>query len=157
MVFVLVPGGDFWMGASPSDDLATEHEQPRHSVRARPFYCAVGPVLQREWMRLMETNPSAFAGEQRPVENVSCEQALEFLRRANLDRAGPPLRLLSEAEWELAARGGTTTAFWWGEEYLRGHANCEEGGIGTGLQETSDVGRFPANPFGLFDVASVDS
>ncbi|MCL4836779.1 MAG: formylglycine-generating enzyme family protein [Thermoanaerobaculia bacterium] len=152
MVLVLIPGGVFQMGASPEDELADASEYPRHRACVRPFYCGVGPVLQREWGRVMDENPSLFLGDRRPVEGVSQEEVADFLDKVNLGRAGPPLRLLREAEWELAARGGTATAYWWGPRYQAGWSNCAEDGLGSGLQETSEVGRFPANPFGLFDL-----
>lgn len=152
IVLVLIPGGEYWMGASFGDGNAEEAESPRRRVRVPPFYLGAGPVMQAEWLRLMETNPSTLTGDRRPVDRVSWLDAQEFLRRANEGRSGPPLRLPIEAEWELAARGGTDTAYWWGPEYRTGWMNCSEDGFGSGIQETTDVGRFPPNPFGLFDI-----
>jgi len=152
MVLVLVPGGLFRMGTGPGDELASEEELPRRWARVAPFYCGIAPVLQGEWSRVTGKNPSAFSGPRRPVECVSREEIDDFLGRANEGRPGPPLRLLSESEWEHSARGGTTDAWWWGPRYRAGWANCAEAGLGR-LQESSEVGRFPANPYGLFDVA----
>ncbi len=152
MAMVLLPSGEFWMGASPGDKECCGSETPRHRVRLRPFYCGVGPVLQREWQRVMGINPSDNRGPGRPVERVSWLDAQEFMSRAHDGRRGPPLRLLTEAEWEVAARGGTETAYWWGPTYREGGANCSSDGLGSGLQETSEVGLFPVNPFGLLDM-----
>lgn len=152
MVLVLIPGGGLWMGASPGDGDAMEQERPRHRVRVKPFYLGVGPVLQREWVREMGTNPSDNRGERRPVDNVSWDDTQSFLSRTNEGRTSPPLRLPVESEWELAARGGMSTAYWWGPSYRPGWVNCAEDGLGSGVQETTEVGRFPPNPFGLFDV-----
>jgi len=152
MILLLVPGGELWMGGDPTDPETSHHEQPRLRVRLRPFYCGVAPVLQEEWARLLGPNRSDFPGPRRPATNFAWEELQEFLARANRDREGPPLRLLSEAEWEHAARAGTKTPYWWGESYRPGWANCSEEGFGSGRQETSEPGEYPPNPFGLLDI-----
>ena len=87
----------------------------------------------------------------KPAITVSwddAEQYVEWLSKMT----GRSYRLLTEAEWEYAARAGTTTAYYWGDEVGKGHANC----MGCGSEEnkqTSAVGSFPANPFGLYDMA----
>jgi formylglycine-generating enzyme required for sulfatase activity len=66
---------------------------------------------------------------------------------------GQPYRLLTEAEWEYAARAGTTTAYYWGDQ-SDGDANCDCGGGGLwGGKQTSPVGLFKPNAFGLYDMA----
>jgi formylglycine-generating enzyme required for sulfatase activity len=62
-------------------------------------------------------------------------------------------RLLTEAEWEYAARAGTTTAYYWGDEIGKGNANCDGCGSKWDNQQTSPVGSFSANQFGLYDMA----
>ena len=95
----------------------------------------------------------------RPVINVSWEDAQEYVRWLSRE-TGKTYRLLSEAEWEYVARAGTTTEYWWGDEADHAHANygkdecCE--GMAAGKDRwvnTSPVGSFEANAFGLFDTA----
>lgn len=154
MAMVLIPGGTILLRGQPtvgetrkgaSDAAAVE-------VRIRPFYCAIAPVLQEEWSRMMDHNPSPHVGPRLPVTNIGWQGALDFLARVNQDRPGPPLRLPLVPEWELAARGGTETEFWWGDDFRPGWANCSDDGFGSGLQQPSPPGRFPPNPFGLYDV-----
>jgi len=149
---LLIPGGEYWMGADPSDGEAASNERPRLRIRLRPFYCAIAPVLQEEWERIAEASGSEFRAPRLPVTNISWSDAQNFLERTNHGRQGPPLRLLSEAEWEYATRAGTTTPFWWGASYKRGRANCSEDGLGSGRQATNPPGYYPPNPFGLFDL-----
>jgi len=154
MVMVLIPGGAYrWWRQSAAGESRTSSPPPSWvEVRIRPFYCGVAPVLQEEWSRAMDRNPSPHVGARLPVTNVGWQGALAFLARVNQDRSGPPLRLPLEPEWEPAARGGTTTEYWWGDDYRPGWTNCSEAGSGSGLQQPSAPGRFPPNPFGLYDV-----
>ena len=66
---------------------------------------------------------------------------------------GQPYRLLTEAEWEYAARAGTTTAYYWGDDIGKGNANCDGCGSQWDAKQTSPVGSFAANQFGLYDMA----
>lgn len=154
MALVLVPGGRVKLRAEPGKD--PEHPDlsryPQLVARIRPFYIGIAPVLQEEWSGLVERQPSAHLGPRLPVTDLTWEEVQAFLARANEGRTGPPLRLPLEPELELAARGGTTTEYWWGDDYLPGWANCSEDGMGSGLQEPNPPGRFPANPYALFDV-----
>lgn len=148
IAMVLIPGATYWMGWSPGDSSAYDDEKPRHQVTVEPFYAGIGPVLQEQWERVTGRNPGDSRGPIRPVEHVSFDDVRDFLKEANAGRSGRGLRLPSEAEWELAARGGTETCFWWGDDLREELANAEDGGPG----EASDVGRYPANPYGLLDV-----
>jgi serine/threonine protein kinase len=150
MAFVLIPGGEFWMGAGADDADASEDEWPRHPVTMKPFYMAVAPVTQHQWSRL-EQNRSRFRGDRRPVESASWNDIRRFLGLANARRHGPHLRLPTESEWERAARGGAETPYWWGPRYGTGMANCNEGRMFS-FGSSSAVGQYPPNPFGLLDV-----
>ena len=154
MALVLVPGGTVRLrtqvsGSALRPDLSPH---PQLVARIRPFYIGIAPMLQEEWARVMDQNPSALLGPRLPVTDLTWEGALAFLARVNEGRSGPPLRLPLEPEWELAARGGTTTRYWWGDAYQPGWVNCADDGIGSGLQEPNPPGRFPANPYGIYDV-----
>ena len=121
------------------------------------------PVTQAEWQNIMENNPSRFHGERRPVECVSWNDAQEFLQKLNAtvgtgSEPAPTFRLPSEAEWEYACRAGTTTPFSFGETISTDQANYNGNHVyGTGKQgiyrqQTTDVGSFPPNAFGLCDM-----
>jgi len=151
---VLIPGATVPLGPQPAAGARSHRPGPAGSglVRIRPFYCGISPVLQEQWTRLVASNPSRHPGPRLPVANLTPEVVAEYLEGANRGRSGPGLRLPLDVEWQLAARAGTTTAFWWGPEYRMGWANCSEDGIGSGMQEPSVPGAFPPNPYGLFDV-----
>jgi formylglycine-generating enzyme required for sulfatase activity len=86
------------------------------------------------------------------VINVSWDDAqryIEWLARLT----GKPYRLLTEAEWEYAARAGTTTRYYWGEEIGKGNANCRRCGSERDIRKTLPVGSFKPNGFGLHDMA----
>ena len=87
-----------------------------------------------------------------PVINVSWRDAQAYASWLSR-RTGRRYRLLSEAEFEYAARGGTTTLFWWGDEVGQGHANCLGCGSRWDNDRAAPVGSFAPNPFGLYDTA----
>ena len=87
----------------------------------------------------------------RPVINVSWDDAVAYVHWLSAV-AGKDYHLPSGAEWEYAARGGTTTAYWWGDAIGTGHANCRDCGSRWGGRSTAPVGSFPPNPFGLYDM-----
>jgi len=88
----------------------------------------------------------------RPVINVSWNDAQTYLRWLSR-KTGKSYRLLSEAEWEYAARAGTTTRYYWGDEVGRGNANCDGCGSQWAAKQTAPVGSFRPNPLGLHDMA----
>ncbi|MGE5546269.1 MAG: formylglycine-generating enzyme family protein [Solirubrobacterales bacterium] len=86
----------------------------------------------------------------RPVINVSYADAQDYA--AWLSRkSGQACRLPTEAEWEFAARAGTSTAYWWGDDPAAGLANCRDCGASP-VYGTLPAGSFPPNPFGLYDM-----
>jgi formylglycine-generating enzyme required for sulfatase activity len=87
-----------------------------------------------------------------PAINVSWEEAVEYTKWLS-EQTGKRYRLPTEAEWEYAAGGGTETEYWWGNEMKAGMANCEDGDSRWGGKQTSPVGSFQPNPFGLYDTA----
>jgi formylglycine-generating enzyme required for sulfatase activity len=151
---VVVPAGFFEMGSSNND-----REKPVHQVSiAAPFAIGVREVTFEEWDRCVSENGCKFhPGDRgwghgtRPVINVSWLDAKEFVTWLS-QKTGHTYRLPSEAEWEYAARGGTDTAFWWGRAVGSQHANCRQCGTGN-TEQTSQVGSYKANPFGLYDTA----
>lgn len=150
-VLALIPGGSFRMGASEGDGQADDDEKPAHEVRIRQLYVGVTPVLQRQWARVAGMNPSEHLGPRRPVTCVSWNDCTLFVESASGGRSG--LRLSTEAEWEYFARAGTSTRYWWGNEYRKGMANCDETRVdGVIRGEPTVVGDHPPNPWGLLDI-----
>ena len=147
---VLVEGGEFEMGGA--DEEAYDEEKPVHRVTLSSFYLGKYPVTQSVWTAVMGSNPSDFKGDHRPVENVSWEDAQEFIGKLN-DLTGKPYRLPSEAEWEYAARGGVLLE---GEGYLyAGSDKLKQVGWydENSGSETHEVGLKYPNEFGLYDLS----
>ena len=95
---------------------------------------------------------SGFGRGQQPVINVGWDDAQTYVAWLS-KMTGQPYRLLTEAEWEYTARAGTTTAYYWGDDIGKGNANCVGCGSQWDAKQTSPVGSFAANQFGLYDMA----
>ena len=163
---ILVPGGVFVMG-SPGDELERdEDEGPQHEVKVPSFFMGRYPVTQAQWKSVaglplvrveLAPDPSYFKESDRPVEQISWYEAVEFCDRLSA-HTGRPYRLPSEVEWEYACRAGTTTAFYYGETIMPELANYNgeyvygNGPKGKNRRETTPVGEFPANAYGLQDM-----
>ena len=164
---VLIPAGSFLMG-SPDDELKRgEPETPQHPATVKTFFMGKYPVTQSQWSAVatmpqvnleLNPDPSHFKGEDRPVENVSWFEAVEFCDRLS-QHTDRPYRLPSEAEWEYACRAETTTPFHFGETITPDLANYNgsytygRGTKGIYRKETTPVGSFRvANAFGLYDM-----
>jgi formylglycine-generating enzyme required for sulfatase activity len=143
---VVIPAGRFLMGSPPGEVGRFQDEGPQRWVEVPRFALGKFEVTQGQWLAVMGNNPSALSrcGMNCPVENVSWNDAQEFVRRLS-QRTGQNYRLPSEAEWEYAARAGTTTAYFWGDRFDGEHANSSS-------RSTVAVGRYPANAFGLHDM-----
>jgi formylglycine-generating enzyme required for sulfatase activity len=163
---VYIPSGTFTMGAPESEEESIEDERPQHQVSVPAFFLGKYPVTQAQWRavanlpkykRNLKPNPSGFSGDNRPVEKVSWYDAVEFCQRLS-QHTGRDYRLPSEAEWEYACRAGTQTPFYFGETITTDLANYDgdvvygRGKKGKDRRETTDVGSFPANGWGLFDM-----
>lgn len=151
---VVVAPGEFTMG---SDDFETERPVHR-AVIAGPFAMGRSEVTFAQWDACVADGGCAYRPSDQgrgrtilPVGEVSWRDAgayVDWLTRVS----GHKYRLPTETEWEYAARGGTTTAFWWGDDAGAGLANCRGCG-GDGARQPLPVGTFQANPFGLVDTA----
>ncbi|NEO21280.1 MAG: formylglycine-generating enzyme family protein, partial [Moorea sp. SIO4A5] len=120
---VAIPEGSFIMGSPETEEGHTNDESPQHRVTVTSFFMGKYPVTQAQWQavaalpqvnRELEPDPSHFKGKNRPVEQVSWYDAVEFCERLS-QYTKRPYRLPSEAEWEYACRAGTTTPFHFGE------------------------------------------
>ena len=156
---VAIPGGSFTMGAPLSEEGNRATERPLHPVTVLPFFLGKYVVTQAQYQAVMGTNPSRFTGNSadHPVEQVSWEDAIAFCQKLS-EQTGHTYRLPSEAEWEYACRAGTTTPFHFGETITTDIANYDgeysygEGPVGIYRRETTEVGSFPPNAFGLYDM-----
>ncbi|MFM6880622.1 MAG: formylglycine-generating enzyme family protein, partial [Dolichospermum sp.] len=114
---IAIPGGTFVMGSSKNEEGSKGEERPQHEVTVKPFSMGKYPVTQKQWRAVAELpqvnqklqpNPSRFKRANRPVEQVSWHDAIEFCARLS-NHTKKPYRLPSEAQWEYACRAGTTT------------------------------------------------
>ena len=179
VILVLVPGGEAWIGAQSSvpdgpnfDPKAKSREGPPFRAALSPFFISKFELTQAQWTHVMGSNPSAFAWGSRhnptlgdpwiPVENVTWWQCHEYLRRVGLT-------FPTVAQWEYAARAGTSTPWWPGPSpaNLEGCANLADEsllqheawtgwpirtGANDGWVVHAPVGSFRPNPFGLHDI-----
>jgi formylglycine-generating enzyme required for sulfatase activity len=148
---VIVPAGTFLMGSR--DGEGDEDERPQHKVTiARPFAVGRFAVTFDEWDAAygrggVKHNPrdEGWGRGRRPVINVSWEDATAYVGWLSRE-TGKSYRLLSEAEWEYCCRAGTTTAYSFGSTIGNKQAQL------SGSQKTAEVGSFPANVWGLYDM-----
>jgi len=156
---VVIPAGHFTIG-SPKDEIGRwDEEGPQREVTfAKNFAVAENDITFEQWdtcVRLggCTSNPAAPWGRgDLPVINVDWEDAQQYVTwLAKL--TGRPYRLLSESEWEYAARAHTTTAYFWGPAVGVQHADCDGCGSPWDKKQPAPTGRFPANAFGLRDMA----
>lgn len=144
--FVMIQSGTFMMGSKTGSD----DEKPVHEVRlSKAFYLGKYEVTQEEWAKVMGTNPSQFPGDpRRPVENVSWNDTQDFIRKLNAKESGAKYRLPTEAEWEYAARAGSTTAYSFGDDVGK-LGDYAWHGQNAG-NATHPVGQKQPNPWGLY-------
>lgn len=155
---VVVPAGSFMMG-SPANEPDRFDRETQHQVKLSKFVMGQFEITQGQWKALMGSNPSHFndCGDDCPVEMVNWEDAQAYVKKLS-DFTGKTYRLPSEAEWEYAARAGTTTAFSTGQTITSGQANFDarftyNGSLkGEFRKKTIPVGGFASNGFGLHDM-----
>jgi formylglycine-generating enzyme required for sulfatase activity len=141
--------GSFAMG---SNEEITE--KPVHQITIKPFAIGKFPVSVREWNECAAAKGCAFVAagkDDAPVTNVSWTDAKQYVAWL-AEAARKPYRLPTEAEWEYAARGGTQTKYWWGDQFQSGIANCKNCSDIAATEQPIKVGSFKPNPFGLYDM-----
>jgi formylglycine-generating enzyme required for sulfatase activity len=154
---VYIRGGTFMMGSPVTESGRSNCESPPHQVTVPTFFTGKYPITQAQYQAVMGNNPSDFKGEKRPVEQVSWNEAVEFCQKLS-EKTGKIYRLPSEAEWEYACRAGTTTPFYFGKtittDLVNYNGNPPFRGTPKGSYrgQTMDVGSFPPNSFGLYDM-----
>ena len=157
---VVVPAGSFRMGSPPSEEGRYGDEGPVHRVTiAAPFAVGVYEVTFEEWDACERDggcggywpDDEGWGRGSRPVINVSWKDAQAYVVWLSR-KTGEEYRLLSESEWEYAARAGATTRYHWGDDIGRNRANCDGCGSRWDNRQTAPVGSFGANGFGLHDM-----
>jgi formylglycine-generating enzyme required for sulfatase activity len=157
MEMVIIPSGEFLMGAPDTENGSKESERPQHLIKITNFCMGRYPVTQSQYEAVMGINPSKFSGGSLPVETVNWYDAKDFCRRIT-GKSQRKYDLPSEAQWEYACRAGTKTPFYFGEIATTEIANyngnytykSEEKGFYR--SRTNSVDCFPANSFGLHDM-----
>ena len=155
---VVVPAGTFLMGSPKTEQARYGNEGPQHEVTiAKPFVIGRYAVTFDEYDRFVRAtdqrlpNDASWGQGARPVINVSWEEAVTYSQWLS-KQTGQSYRLPTEAEWEYAARAGSETAYWWGNDIVPNRANCSGCGSPWDNQQTAPVGSFPPNPLGLYEV-----
>jgi len=146
---VPLPGGSFAMGSN--EDAS---ERPVHQVTVKRFAIGKYPASIREWNLCAAAKACGFTAtgpDDAPVGNISWSDAKQFAAWL-AETTGKPYRLPTEAEWEYAARGGTQTRFWWGDQLQPGAAHCKNCTQVANNEPPNKVGGFKPNPFGLYDM-----
>jgi formylglycine-generating enzyme required for sulfatase activity len=157
---VVVPAGTFAMGSLQTDKKASKDELPQHQVTiAERFAVSKFELTFAEWDACVDGGgcrgykpPDAGWGRgDKPVINVNWDDAKAYAAWLS-QVTGKTYRLLTEAEYEYAARAGTTTEYPWGDDVGENNANCDGCGSKWDNQQTAPVGSFPPNKFGLDDM-----
>lgn len=153
-VLIKLPGRASFMMGSNSDDPS---EKPAHQVSiSAPFAIGKYEVSVEQWNACADANAcprvaTDNAAKNSPARDVSWDNAQQYVNWLS-KVSGKPYRLPTEAEWEYAARGGTSTRYWWGEQMRTGNANCKDCGQPWRQDGPANVGSFAANPYGLYDM-----
>ncbi|RDK02788.1 hypothetical protein DLM46_11100 [Paraburkholderia lacunae] len=153
-VMIAVPAGSFSMGSSTDDP----SERPVHHVTiGAPFAIGKYEVTVEQWNACADANacqkltPETNANKSAPARDLSWDDAQQYVRWLS-KVTGKTYRLPTEAEWEYADRGGTTTQYWWGDQMRKGNANCKDCGEPWHKEGPESVGSFAPNPLGLYDM-----
>jgi formylglycine-generating enzyme required for sulfatase activity len=156
-MIVLAPGS-FMMGAAATEKDPFRNSSPQHQVTIQnALAVAKFDVTFDEWDACVsvgacyDVTDGGMGRGNKPVINVTWNDAQQYVRWLSA-MTGAQYRLATEAEWEYAARAGTTTAYYWGDSIGTGNANCGGCGSKWDSRDTSPVGSFAPNSFGLYDM-----
>jgi formylglycine-generating enzyme required for sulfatase activity len=145
---IVVPAGEFTMGSPATEEGRHADEGRQHMVTiARPFAVSKFDVRFADWDACVsvggcrQVTDGGMGRDTKPVINVTWDDAQQYVAWFS-KMTGQSYRLLSEAEWEYAARAGSTTTYYWGDDIGKGNANCNGCGSKWDNQQTSPVGSF---------------
>ena len=153
---IQVPAGEFLMGARSG--VVAADEVPRHKVKIKSFLVSVYEITYAEYDRFARAtkrrkpDDSGWDRNTQPVNNVSWDDAYAYSRWLS-KQTGKNYRLLSEAEWEYAARAGTTSSYWWGRKAGTSNAHCFNCKSEYNTSKPAKVGTYKPNPYGIYDTA----
>jgi len=151
---VELPAGAFNMGSSTGDP---SERPPHHVTIGQPFAIGKYEVTVDQWNACAngggcdKISTDASAPGNAPVRDVSWDDARKYVAWLS-KTSGKSYRLPTEAEWEYAARGGTSTVYWWGDQPRKGTGNCKDCGDPWSDAAPTTVGSFSPNPYGLYDM-----
>lgn len=158
LTMLWVPPGTFTMG-SPGEEVGRGANETQHQVvLTKGYWLGQTAVTQAQWQMFMRDNPSYFRGDQLPVETVSWNDCQTYIQKLNDAVKEGGFRLPTEAEWELACRAGTTTAFSYGKTIASGQVNFDgrspyaDGPESQNRDRTVPAGSLPANPWGFCEM-----
>ena len=156
-VMIVIPAGKFTMGSPEHEPDRQTSEGPQHEVTlARPFAVSKFEVTFEEWDACVAATGCPQVADrwgrgQMPVINASWGDAKQYVAWLS-QLTGKEYRLLTEAEWEYAARAGANTRYSWGHDPGASNANCDGCGSPWDLKHTAPVGSLKPNAFGLHDM-----
>ena len=154
---VVIPGGKFKMGSNWKK--AKKNQKPVHAVTIKgPLAVSKFEITFDEWEACLadgvckrDPDDHKWGRGRRPIVNISWSDTQEYTAWLS-KKTGRKYRLLSEAEWEYAARAGTTTGYWWGNKLKKKYANCRKCGTPWSGKKSAPVGSFKPNPWGIYDM-----
>lgn len=155
-VMVKLTAGKYTMGSNRNQ--VSGNEWPAHTVEIKAFAISREEVTFDEYDHFAQAtgrrlpDDAGWGRGKHPVINVSWDDAVAYTGWLS-GRTGKNYRLPTESEWEFAVRGGSDATYWWGYQVDQGRANCFDCGSKWDRKSTAPVGSFPANGFGLHDMA----
>lgn len=159
LLAVLIPPGRFWMGARDDERDAGKNEKPRHvEFISRPFWLGQYPITQGQWNEITKEQP--WLNEEYVKDHPDCAVTCvswNDIRSEFLSQLGPEFSLPNEAEWEYACRAGTTTRFYWGDDFdytqIEQYAWYEKNCWLAENRHAQEVGQKLPNGWQLFDMS----
>lgn len=156
--FRWIKPGSFMMGTPETEPERLDNEKQHEVILTKAFWMADAACTQALWLAVMGKKTSNFEGDNSPVENISWDDAIKFIKKLNSIKPELKLRLPTEAEWEYSCRAGTDTPFAFGENITTDQVNFDGVYLYNGAQKglsrrnTVDVKSLPCNEWGLYEM-----